>query len=110
MDESITWQTLRTHSERAAHSVSITRLARRCLPEFRQHRELIEEKLYPASEQETESLILCHASNVLVGATSMAAHGSSGRRVAGVRTLLVDPAYRRRAVATRLVRAAELEA
>ncbi|AZD61021.1 hypothetical protein C4K18_3048 [Pseudomonas chlororaphis subsp. aurantiaca] len=110
MDKSFSVQTLLTYSERAAQATSIERLARRCMPEFRQHQALIEEKLYPKSEQPVERLILCHVSEVLVGAVSMAVHGLAGRRVAGVRTLLVDPAFRRRAVASRLIHAAESQA
>ncbi|MNF83587.1 Acetyltransferase (GNAT) family protein [compost metagenome] len=80
------------------------------MPEFRRHQALIAEKLYPKSEQPVERLILCNVSEVLVGAVSMAVHGPAGRRIAGVRTLLVDPAFRRRAVASRLIQAAESQA
>jgi len=110
MDKTFSVQTLLAYGERAAQASSIERLARRCMPEFRQHQTLIEEKLYPKSAQPVERLILCHVSEVLVGAVSMAVHGPEGSRVAGVRTLLVDPAFRRRAVATKLILAAESQA
>ncbi|MBD8099205.1 GNAT family N-acetyltransferase [Pseudomonas fluorescens] len=110
MDNVFSVNMLLAYHERVAQAPSIERLARRCMPELRQHQALIEEKLYPQAEGAVECLILCHVSDELVGAISMAIHGPAGRRVAGVRTLLVDPAFRKRGVASRLIRAAESQA
>ena len=90
-----------------SYNAEISRLARRCLQEFRQHPELIDEKILCHSTGQPQFLVLAYVGNRLVGLAVLAVHGSTPLHVAGVRILLVDPSYRRRRVGSDLVGAAQ---
>lgn len=88
----------------------IIRLARRCLPEFRQHPELADEKLLPSEHEPDQVGIGVRAGSALVGYAVLARfRARDGSSRGGVRCLLVDPAYRRRGVGSKLLDRAEIE-
>lgn len=86
---------------------ALTRLATRCLQEFRTFVELIEEKLCPKHHGRHETLITCWRRNELVGAAAIDVHVMHQRRIGGVRLLLIDPMWRRRGVGSMVLKAAE---
>ncbi|NHV28062.1 GNAT family N-acetyltransferase [Burkholderia sp. D-99] len=85
----------------------VNRLARRCVPAFRSHPELIEEKLFPRYRGPDERLMIAMRGAELVAAASFDIHTTGERRIGGIRTILVDPTFRRRGVGRQLVEAVE---